>query len=376
MHIVQLANFYGPATGGLRTALDQLARHYLAEGHQVSTVVPSHRTSIEQHGDRVLVRLKAPLVPRMGGYRMIVDREAVANALELLGPDVLELSDKTSLARCVLQDPLPGVPTVLISHERLDAVLSSVGMRGRWSRYAISRCNSWLAARVDAVVCASDYAAAEWSTVGGVRMVRIPLGVDLKTFQPADTCNEGPARLVSLVRLSHEKRPAIVVETSRELQRRGVDHRFEVIGSGPLADTLRRSAHGLPIRFLGHIGNRAAVARRIASARVGVAPGPIETFGLAALELMASGTPVVVPDHGALREIVAQDTGYVAQLDPGSFADGVERLLAGDAGQQQLACRSHAEAFTWSRTALRFLDLYDGLVGTSVRPERDLVSAW
>ena len=43
MRIVQLANFYGPRSGGLRTALHHLGEGYVARGHTVSLVVPGPR---------------------------------------------------------------------------------------------------------------------------------------------------------------------------------------------------------------------------------------------------------------------------------------------------------------------------------------------
>lgn len=44
MRIVQLANFYGPRSGGLRTALSHLGEGYVAAGHEVVLIVPvTHR---------------------------------------------------------------------------------------------------------------------------------------------------------------------------------------------------------------------------------------------------------------------------------------------------------------------------------------------
>src|SRR5665809_9441 len=40
MRVVQVANFYGPRSGGLRTAVDRLGAEYTAAGHDVFLVVP------------------------------------------------------------------------------------------------------------------------------------------------------------------------------------------------------------------------------------------------------------------------------------------------------------------------------------------------
>ncbi|MET0197687.1 MAG: alpha-(1-2)-phosphatidylinositol mannosyltransferase, partial [Rhodococcus fascians] len=45
VRIVQLANFYGPRSGGLRTAVDQLGAGYTAAGHEVILVVPGERAT-------------------------------------------------------------------------------------------------------------------------------------------------------------------------------------------------------------------------------------------------------------------------------------------------------------------------------------------
>ncbi|WP_262496069.1 glycosyltransferase family 4 protein [Nonomuraea sp. SYSU D8015] len=94
-----------------------------------------------------------------------------------------------------------------------------------------------------------------------------------------------------------------------ELRRRGVPAVLAVAGDGPLRPKLMRLAGDLPVRFLGHIGDRDTLADLLATADVAIAPGPVETFGLAALEALASGTPVVVSRHSALPEVVGPAGG-------------------------------------------------------------------
>ena len=74
-----------------------------------------------------------------------------------------------------------------------------------------------------------------------------------------------------------------------------------VAGDGPLRPRLERRAAraGLPVTFAGFLSGRADLAALLASADVALAPGPAETFGLAALEALACGTPVVVSAESA-----------------------------------------------------------------------------
>ena len=80
----------------------------------------------------------------------------------------------------------------------------------------------------------------------------------------------------------------------------GVDARLVVVGEGPMRTKLQRQAAGLPIDFTGFVSERRTVAGLLASADVTLAPGPHETFGLAALESLACGTPAVVSRTSAL----------------------------------------------------------------------------
>ena len=48
MHIVHVANAYGPKSGGLRTAMHQMALGYLAAGHEVTLIVAGPVAADEQ----------------------------------------------------------------------------------------------------------------------------------------------------------------------------------------------------------------------------------------------------------------------------------------------------------------------------------------
>jgi glycosyltransferase involved in cell wall biosynthesis len=80
----------------------------------------------------------------------------------------------------------------------------------------------------------------------------------------------------------------------------------------------------------------------------------LEMFGMAAVEALACGTPVVTTDHGGLKETVPETTGIrVLPGDPGQLADAILRVL-GDARLRSVfaqAGRLHAQRFGWDQIA-------------------------
>ena len=110
-------------------------------------------------------------------------------------------------------------------------------------------------------------------------------------------------------RLSPEKKPERSLQALRELLGRGVNARLVFIGSGPLHKKLYDSSRDIPVTFWGYVANKNLLAQMIASADISIAPGPIETFCLAALESLASGTPVVASNTSAVGEFLKTEDG-------------------------------------------------------------------
>jgi alpha-1,6-mannosyltransferase len=346
--IVQLANFYGPESGGLRTVLDELGRGYERAGFERFSIVPGERDAEVSTEAGTTMTLAAPLLPGGGGYRLLNSRARVEAVLDRIGPDRLEVSDKLSLVWASRWASARGLRCILLSHERLDAILAA--RVPRW--FPLPRAADWwnrrLVARFDQLVCTSSFGAEEFERIGATNLTRVPLGVDLDVFQPGPSSPVGCTQLVMVGRLSKEKRPGLAIETVRELRGRGVDARLTIVGAGPLAPRLAAAAEGLPVRFTGHVQDRGAVAALLAGADVALAPCPVESFGLSVLEALAAGTPVVVGEGGASAELIDDSCGRIAATDPASMGQAVVALL--DVPGRRASARVRAERYPWSRT--------------------------
>jgi alpha-1,6-mannosyltransferase len=155
VRIVQLANFYGPRSGGLRTALHHLGEGYVARGHTVTLVVPGSRRGIELLPNGVQrITLPAPRIPGTGGYRLL-DPLRVERLLADLEPDHIEVSDRLTLRGLGRWAARHGVSSSVISHERVDRLLEQLRLPPALARRAADRLNARLAAEFDVVVCST-----------------------------------------------------------------------------------------------------------------------------------------------------------------------------------------------------------------------------
>ncbi|GAA1176299.1 glycosyltransferase family 1 protein [Streptomyces hebeiensis] len=368
LRIVRLANFVTPSSGGLRTALRELGRGYLAAGHRPVLIVPGERETDEDTAQGRVITLPGPVLPGTGGYRVLTARRRLRTVLEDLGTDRLEVSDRTTLRWTGEWARRHRVPSVMVSHETADGVLRTWGVPGTAAERAADRLNARSAWAYSRIVCTTEWAEREFLRIGARNVVRAPLGVDLVRCRPdrrSAGLRERYARGADVLlllgsRLSVEKRPGTALDTLAELRARGVRAVLVVAGDGPLRGGLVRRARerGLPAHFLGHVGDRAEMAALQASADICLAPGPAETFGLSALESLACGTPVVASASSALPEVIG-DAGVAATDTAPAFADGVEDLLSRPERGRRAAARGRAELFGWDRAVAAFLAAHD-----------------
>ncbi len=362
VRIVQLANFYGPRSGGLRTALHQWGGGYSARGHDVTLIVPGPRRGEELLGNGVLrITVPAPVVPWTGGYR-VADPRRVADVLRGLRPDAVEVSDRLTLRGFGRWARRRDVRSVVVSHERLDRLLGQV-LPAPVARRAADLANRRMATDYDTVVCTTEFASTEFTRIGTPNLVRVPLGVDLDRFHPARhdrrlrerLLPDSSRLLLHCGRLSVEKKAERSIDAARLLHRRGHDVHLVVAGDGPRRHALEHKAKGLPVTFTGFIGDPDRLAALFATADVSLAPGPHETFCLSALESLAAGTPVVASRSSALTEILTPQCGVLSADRDAAFADAIDELLGAPDLFLRRSARRRAEQFGWATSVDRML---------------------
>jgi teichuronic acid biosynthesis glycosyltransferase TuaC len=135
--------------------------------------------------------------------------------------------------------------------------------------------------------------------------------------------NAGP-RVLCVAHLYPRKRIADLLDAWPRVVAERPDARLDVVGGGSELRRLVRRAAGLPGCFLhGHVGHP-AILEFYARAAVFCLPSAQETFGYAAVEAMATGLPLVIPDSGALAEVC---TGAVMETHPVGDAPAIAAAI-------------------------------------------------
>jgi len=186
-------------------------------------------------------------------------------------------------------------------------------------------------------------------------------GVDRAAFEPEHRLGQD---VVFIGRLEIAQKGVDLLLQTWALAAPHLTGHLIIAGTGPDEQRLRRMVAELGladrVRFVGWVSGAAKYAL-LADARLAVVPSRFETFGIVAVEALATATPVLAFDIACLRAVVPARCGRrVPAFDVHAFADALvaaytdsEWLLsAGRAG------RTFAAGYDWDALAQRQLVLY------------------
>lgn len=159
----------------------------------------------------------------------------------------------------------------------------------------------------------------------------VPNPVDSDVFTPTRPPPSGPARALFVGGLHPVKRADLLLRAFARVDRR--DLRLDVVGDGPCRGELERLSAdlglGSDVRFWGH-QDREGVLERVRAAHFLVVPSAVETFGIAIVEALAVGRPVVATAVGAIPELVDRSRGrLVAAGDERALAEAITLMAGG-----------------------------------------------
>ena len=389
MKLCDLALYSPEATSGVRTYISAKIA-YVGRRPDIEhvVIVPGRDT-----GTRLDARTKVITVPGLKspypGVRIGANIPAIAALIEREHPDVIELNCQYSLPwAAFLATRTSRAPIVGVYHTDVPACAR------HWAR----RAGAAIASGVEHVVefyerliyshCTltiilNPAMRARVERLGARRIECLPCGVDIEMFHPRHR-DDGfrqrlgitPARKVLIYagRLSPEKELDVLWDAFARLP--ADEYALVVAGGGPDAAAVAARAATLPnVTYLGDIASRADLARAFASADLFVIPGRYETFGMATLEALASGLPVVGIRDSGTATIVPRDLGILTPAgDAGALAAAITTAAAWPRDAMREACRAFAaKSYAWDNVLDRYFALYRALLAPRglADPQRD-----
>ncbi|GAA3780004.1 glycosyltransferase family 4 protein [Streptomyces chiangmaiensis] len=206
---------------------------------------------------------------------------------------------------------------------------------------------------------------------GHPHTVRITPGVDTARFTPGAPASQRPCTLLYVGRMDRSsawKGVDVLVRAFAQLVAEVPDARLRLVGDGDALPGLRALAAELGVgdrvEASGSLSGDALVDA-VRSAAVLALPSltEAESFGMALVEAMACGTPVVGSDVGGIPHVIADgETGLlVSPGDPAALAAASAKLLTdGDLADRMGAAgrRTAEDRYPWPALMRRYLELF------------------
>jgi phosphatidylinositol alpha 1,6-mannosyltransferase len=381
MRVAIVTESFLPVINGVSNSVRHVAEHLLRCGHQVLVIAPG--TGPDHYRGAAVVRIPAVDLPVVDSMPVGLPSPTVITAVRDFAPDLVHLASPAIVGAVGLWAARRlAVPSVAIYQTDLAGFAGTYGLgfaRGtawRWLR----RLHSY----ADRTLAPSGAAAAALAAHGIPRVHRWARGVDIDHFRPSRRDEHlraqlapGGEMLVGFVgRLAPEKR---VLRLAALQDVPGIQ--LVVIGDGPERQKLARQ---LPNAIFLGFKTGDALARAYASLDVFVHTGPFETFCQTVQEALASGLPVIAPDAGGPRDLIAHgQTGFLLPETGQGDADTVFgaglraivrrltsdpelRAQCGAAARRSVLCR------TWPAICDELLNHYAELTGLPAVPSPDM----
>lgn len=337
-----------PALGGQGVYVDELRRHLLACGTQVSTVAG--------HGSNAVA------YPKVTGRGHLDLSLQLARRPELLvegHPDVLHVSGGPGGIAMLRRTDRPVVVTAHHTHRQSPGWRALRSLAGAVEGVGYRR-----AARVAAVSASTATAVVEMG-VPADQVEVVPPGIRLR--QPPRPVERDPLRMAFVGRLEPDKGPLDAVAAMAAVIDEVPGAHGVVIGTGSQRAAVTRAAATSRGRILvlGRLEDE-DLAIELAQAAVVLVPSRFEGLGMAALEAMAAGAAVVGYDVDGLHDTVGRFGVLVPAGSWTALRDAVRALVrdrsaAGDLGHH--AAAAVRLEWSWARCAEHFIDIYRDITG-------------
>ena len=323
LRIVFLTYYSGDVYRGVETLVHELANKLVEFGHGVE---------VRQHGPAITGSTYKTVTVQSRSLKDFNNK-----ALENLQADVIL--------------PMNGGWQVYASRfwankNKAKMIVSGQAGPGRDDRYN-------LFSFPDSFIGMTDYQC-KWAKKANplVRVVKIPNGVDINKFKPTPKKKKGKD-VLAVAALVPIKRLDLAIKAVAKIN----DANLTIVGSGEQKEYLSiLGGEQMPGRLKITSAPYEEIPEVYKEADLFTFPtSPWESFGIAMLEAMASGLPVVASDDLIRREIVGDAGSFVNPENTEEYAAAIQKALDTDWGDKP---RRQSEKFSWEIVAKQYEELF------------------
>ena len=194
----------------------------------------------------------------------------------------------------------------------------------------------------------------------------IPNGVALDKYFPAETKQQSDElKLITAGRLSPTKRMNMLIEAVDILQKKGLKVRFTIAGGGAGERSLKQMVSEKKldscIEILGRVGPE-NMPNLYRNSDIYISASMLEGMSNSMLEALASGLPIITTRCEGLDELLNSNNGIIVENAGSEEISNAIIKLSNDRQklkQMSIAARQQAENFSWTRTAEKYIQLYE-----------------
>ena len=368
MRILMISDVYFPRVNGVSTSIQTFRQHLLALGHEVTLIAPEYP---QPHvDDNSIIRIPSRYVPldpedRMLKYSSVLE---LTEELRRRSFDIIHIQTPfvAYYAGIELAKRL-GIPRVITYHTLFEEYLYNYisFLPKSWLRLAARRFSATQCNDVDAVIVPStpiETRLREYGVTTG--MVRLPTGIDLRSFTKGDGErfrfeNDIPLNRPTLLyvgRVAHEKNIEFLLQMLTEVRQLIPEVLLIIAGEGPALKKLYRLTNklglGENVLFIGYLDRNEALLDCYRAADGFVFASRTETQGLVLLEAMALGVPVVSTAILGTADILKPGCGaLIAEDNIEHFAEQVVELLNNPQLRERLGWQAQVYVKEWSASS-------------------------
>ena len=375
MRIAFFAETFLPATDGVVTRLRYTIEELRKLGDEMLVIAPRYGHGPASYMGVPIHRVAAVPLPIYPQFMLAPTNLGVGKALRSFGPDLIHAVNPVVLGwGAPLYARRLRVPLVASYHTNVATYAGYYGL-GRFDSLA-RRYTRWLHNKADINLCTSEATRKHLKEEGMERVFLWPQGVDTQRFRPDRRSKKRRAKLsaehpddkllIYVGRLGREKG----IGSLRTILERVPDTRLAIVGDGPARRELERKFAGTTTVFTGLLHGR-QLARAYASADAFVFPSTTETLGMAMIEALSSGLPVIAARSGATHEVVEDGrTGILYEAGSEDALVAAVRKLTSDSGlreQYSRAARAAAEQRGWDNATGTLRGYYETVLDAGMR---------